>query len=735
MTFPAFASVALETGIDKELDYGIPAALLKEARRGVKVTVPLQGRFESGYILAVKETPSFPKCRPIQKVHSKVSLTDDLFELALWMARYYGSPLRPIFKALLPSSVRRETKEKTQRFVMRTKTREELRELTAALRGKFPAQAEVLDVMLTVEKGILLSELLERANVSESPVKTLEKQGALKLDIVRIDRSPLLDEDYFRTKPKTLTPEQKSALDKITTSNGFSVHLLHGVTGSGKTEVYLQAIDACLKEGKGAIVLVPEISLTTQMIERFRSRFDSKIAVLHSRLSHGERLDEWERIRSGAASVVIGPRSAVFSPVPNLGILICDEEHESSYKQAEEAPFYNARDIAVMRGKIASCPVILGSATPSLESYTNALSGKYILSTLQARADSASLPETVIVDMRREYKKQKGFTIFSDALLSGIEKRSKNGEQTILFLNRRGYNTSVVCSACQEAVKCSRCDVSLTYHKRSDHLQCHLCGEVKNAITSCPSCGGGTVRYKGVGTEQVERALHAILPEVRTIRVDADTTKHKGSHEKLLRAFGVGKADVLIGTQMIAKGLHFPEVTLVGVLNCDGALNIPDFRSAETVFQLITQVSGRAGRGVFAGEVLIQTALPDNSTILHASNHDYLSFYNEEIALRKLFGYPPFIHLVKVSFSGVDEAEVSRTAERFNEALRKVLSYEILPVTPAGHAKVQDRYRMQFIIKAPNVYDAVRAYHHVLAGFQIKAVRIQIDVDPTSTYF
>ena len=644
---------------------------------------------------------------------------------------------------MLPASVRRQVKPKQQLFVMRAKTREDLKELCESIRNKSPTQANVLDEMLNVKKGLLLTELLELSQASRAAVDALVKKGALILDIVRIDRSPLVNEQYFKTKAKQLNPDQKEALDKITadiTSGTFSTHLLFGVTGSGKTEVYMRALEKALSLGKGAIILVPEIALTAQTIERFRSRFDEKMAILHHRLSDGERLDEWEKIRSGEARIVIGARSAIFSPVENLGLIIVDEEHEQTYKQTEEAPCYHARDVAVMRAKIGHCVAILGSATPSLETYFNGINNKYCLSKLQVRADAAHMPQFTIVDMKREYERNQGYTNFSQPLLDGIKKRAVNGEQTILFLNRRGYHTTLFCTKCRKAVSCAHCDTSMTFHLGENRLSCHLCGFTHSPPPrQCPSCNApDPMKFRGVGTEQVQKALHAVLPEIRTLRIDADTTKHKGSHQKLLREFGSGKADVLIGTQMIAKGLHFPSVTLVGVLNSDASLNIPDFRASETVFQLITQVAGRAGRGAIPGEVIVQTTIPDNETIKLAAAQDYDSFYQSEIAVREAFSYPPFASLAKFAFSGTHQEKTKLAAEAMRHKLLNMLppTFELMPVIPAGHARVKDRFRFQFVVKGPHIYTLNRAVDKVVQESSLPdGIRLLVDINPGSTYF
>lgn len=712
-------------------------------KRGVHVQVPVRGHLRNGYIYEIKEGSSFSKCQPIHTILSEEELIPpDLFDLALWMSKYYFAPLRQVLKIMLPASIRHNMSPKQQYYVMRAQTKEHLREVCKTLQESQPSQARVLEVMLNAKKGMLLTELLEKAEASRSPVDTLVNKGLLVIDVVRLYRSPLINEDYFKSLPKQLSQEQKKALDTICTSiqqRIFQTHLLFGITGSGKTEVYLQAIEKALENNLGTIMLVPEIALTLQTIERFKSRFEENIAILHHRLSQGERLDEWQRIRSGEAKIVIGARSALFSPIQNLGLIIVDEEHDGAYKQNEESPCYHARDVAVMRGKLSHCTVILGSATPSLESYYNATAGKYQLNLLSHR-HNAKLPSVTLVDMKKEYEKHKGFTSFSDVLIEKIQQKVSQGEQVICFLNRRGYHTSLVCRGCGHTFKCSHCDVSLTFHKGENHLSCHLCDfKLIPPPTRCPQCKEDkTLKYKGIGTEQVEKALHAVLPQVRTLRIDTDTTKHKGSYKELFRAFSTGKADVLIGTQMIAKGLHFPSVTLVAILNCDSALNIPDFRASESVFQLITQVAGRAGRGQLPGEVIIQTLLTENSTIQLASKQDYPQFYQSEIALRKLFSYPPFSHFVKLTFSGQDAILTQQYGMLLRSKLINELNqnYAIHPLIPSGHAKVKDFFRFQFLIRGPAIYPINEHLEKVLERSPPPSkIYLDIDIDPLSTFF
>lgn len=737
------AEIVLESSLVKPLDYQIPEALQAHVQPGIMVEVPLRGGRCKGFVTKRKNDTLAKKLRPITStIGTEPVVTKDLFELALWMSKYYHCPLGKVLKTMLPKGVRRNTQLKTQLQIIRKKSYAELRQAHIALQQKAPQQAALLQHLLQAKGTILLSELLEACSASHSSVKSLEEKGLIRMEEVRTDCPGFIDEEYFKTKPKILQEEQQLALQKITSSlenEKFESHLLFGITGSGKTEVYLQAIDKALKLGRGVIMLVPEIALTSQTIQHFKSRFDTPIAALHHRLSDGERFDAWEKVKNGTCRICLGARSAIFCPMPNLGLIIVDEEHEQSYKQSEESPSYSARDVAVMRAKFSNSTVVLGSATPSLESYYNALSGKYTLSIMKSRPASAHLPQVHIVDMKREYEKAKGFTSFSDLLLSKIHDRRAKGEQTILFLNRRGYHTVVSCTSCGKSVHCPHCATTVTFHKKSEHISCHLCGYTSPAPHRCPTCGtDAMIKFSGVGTEKVESMLHGIFPGIQTLRIDADTTRHKGRLEELLQQFRAGKAEVLIGTQMIAKGLHFPQVTLVGVLNCDSALNIPDFRAQESVFQLITQVAGRAGRGVTAGEVILQTGLCEHTTIQHASEQAYVPFYEEEITTRRVFGFPPFCKIVKFQFASKDEEKVKSYATTYAKALMQLLPEEFIlhPVMPAGHAKVKDFYRFQFLIRGPSITVASDAIEKVDEALPLPSSLFRfIDVDPTSTFF
>jgi primosomal protein N' (replication factor Y) len=735
---PHVAQVALEKAIDKLLDYAIPAHLSQEVHPGTMVEVLLRGRKVKGFVVATKTHSDFDNLQPIVRVAGeKPLLPPDLLELSDWIARYYCTPVRRVMKSMLPAPVRREVGAREQLFVTRAKTRDELAELAAQLRRKQPSQAAVLDAILKVEKGLLLTDLLERAEVSRSPVESLIRAGALSMRVIEVDRSPLDTAEYILSGPKTLHTQQAealTALQKTLSECAFGVHLILGVTGSGKTEVYLQAMDAALKQGRGVILMVPEIALTGQLVERFRARFPDRAAILHHRLSDGERHDQWQKLRRGELQVAIGARSVIFAPVQNLGLLIVDEEHESSYKSSEEMPAVHARDLAIVRGKICKATVVLGSATPSLESMTNALAGRYQLHRITQRAEAHQLPAVKMVDMK--VQRERGFQLFSQPLLEGIEQRMRRGEQSLVFLNRRGYFTLQKCLSCDQSVQCPHCAVSLTFHKGEDLLACHCCGyQLSPPPTQCPHCQSlQTLRFRGVGTEQVERQLHRLLPEVRTLRLDADTTKHKGSHEQILRQFGLGRADVLIGTQMIAKGLHFPAVTLVGVLQAETSLQVPDFRAAETTFQLITQVAGRAGRGKLPGEVLIQTSIPDHPVLQLAARQDYEAFYQQEMEARGLVGFPPHGRLVRFVVSGEDLNQLEGFCSWLHEWLASRLprEMELYPPLPCGRAKVKDKHRMCLMVKMPRA----GMLQGLLDPLECpQGLSLLIDVDPTSTFF
>ncbi len=735
-----YVEVVLDQNLARPLDYAVPEEWKSKVQVGMRVEVPLKNSLKKGTVAALKKSSSFSTVKPIARLLSETSeLSDPLWRLAQWIAHYYCAPLQRVMKCFIPPNVRKEVKQKTQVFVSLAKTHEETLQAISALRGKFPLHAQILEAIVNEKRGIFLAELMERLSISRSPVDSLVKKKFLSTEAKALSEDLLLEEEFFPTRAKTLNEEQAQCLKSVQealASNRFSAHLLFGITGSGKTEVYLQAIQSALDQNKSAILLVPEISLTSQTIERFRSRFKEKIAILHHKRSLGERSAAWEDLKKNEARIVIGARSAIFAPAQNLGLIIVDEEHDSSYKQSDEPPCYHGRDVAVMRGHFEQCAVLLGSATPSIESSHNAETGKYKLHTLHSRATQASLPKVRIIDMKRAFDIAGGFTHFSGELLDAMKARIEAGEQTLLFLNKRGYHRMQLCKGCSHVIKCPHCDLALTFHRSQQLLQCHLCDFKQPQPRSCPNCNShDALEFKGFGTEHVERSLHAVFPEVRTLRMDRDTTKTKNSHEELFKQFRAHKADVLIGTQMIAKGFHFPSVTLVGVLNTDSTLSIPDFRSPEQAFQLITQVAGRSGRSQLPGEVLIQTFLPDHPTIRLAADQDYPAFYKAELEERKTFSYPPFCRLVKLLFSSPEESQALEAAEETRKYLIPLMPQqtEILPVTPGGHPRVKDLYRFQFIIKTLKI----SILSPILSPLKspLPKVDLKIDVDPLSTFF
>lgn len=741
MTFSLYAKVILDQRIDRPLDYGVPETLLSQVKVGQRVLLPLRGKKTKATIIALEKTSLIANVSPLEEILREESLlTPDLLSLAHWMSDYYCATLQKTISCILPSVVRKEIAEKTQYVVERNLSKPKLISYIEEIRRGLPKQALVLDAILMRDDGIFLSELLKMDQITRSPIDTLVKKNILTMRPVTVDRSELEEDDFFPTEPKKLTEEQQKAFDAIEMSikkEAFHPHLIIGITGSGKTEIYLQAIDKALEMGKGVILLVPEIALTRQTIERLKCRFKEKIAIFHHRLSQGQRFDAWHKVRKGEISIVVGARSALFSPVQNLGLIIVDEEQENSYKQQEDSPCYHARDVAVMRAKMANATVILGSATPCLESYYNALTQKYTLHTLSTRATGVKQPKVKIVNMTHEKERSKQFVLFSDPLLQAISQKMANGEQTILFLNRRGYYTCQVCSACFKTQSCEHCDLSLTFHKGENILSCHLCSYTrKPPIDACQYCRAKeTLKYRGPGTEQVERTLHAIFPGIRTLRMDRDTTKHKGSHDKIFHEFRSGKADVLIGTQMIAKGLHFHNVTLVGIMGADSSLNVPDFRANENVFSLITQVAGRSGRGEIQGDVIIQTHLPDHPVIKLASQEATFAFFDQELKERKEFNYPPFSRLAKITFSGKDPQKVAKYAESFHALLESKVdsSTEVFPITPCAHSKIKDQHRFQCIIKTQNILPLSK----ILRTLPLKppsSIKTLIDINPISTY-
>ena len=786
--------VATEISADRLFDYAVPESLAPRICVGQRVTVPFGRRTVDAYVVEVDpgaggRRPGIGACgkaerlptqedlfadsdlrSPTSDLRSVLALEDDvpylsppLIALARWMADYYCAPFECTLRCALPAAVRNsEMKAKEQLFV-------------APVDGAFELtkrQAELLADLRRVGGGWLHALTREFACTPQT-LKTLAEKGAATIEKRQVRRDPLANRKILPSRPLPLMNEQAVALEQIfeltkqledsrpedgsqkaesgevTSKAGLRPPasdlktavkplLLFGVTGSGKTEVYLQAIARVLERGCGAIVLVPEIALTPQTVQRFASRFGNRVAVLHSALSEGERFDEWHRIRTGEAVVVVGPRSAVFAPVRRLALIVVDEEHEPSYKQ-DETPRYNARDVAVMRGLLENCAVVLGTATPAMETWLNVEKGKYVLAKLTKRVSDRPMPHVRVVDMRIETSRAGHVQIFSDVLLEAIKLRLERGEQSILFLNRRGYANALVCPKCGYTAACDACSVSYTYHQADTCLRCHICGCWKPVPAACPSCGDPAFKYAGFGTQRVELALQKCFPQARVLRMDADVTSRKHSHDELLAIFKSGRADILIGTQMIAKGLDFPNVTLVGVLSADMSLHMPDFRASERTYQLLAQVSGRAGRAELPGEVYVQTFSPEHPAVCAAaSDEGFEPFAAQELCERREGGYPPYTHMVCLTFKGDSEERVKFSAEAYVRELEEAVCVGRSPVRvsdacPAPLAKAKGLYRYQVLMRS----EATRAMTRPLRAVMLRkplpqGVVLAVDVDALS---
>ena len=751
------ARVALDIALRKEFDYLVPAELAAEAEVGRRVKVPFGRRDVLGCIVALTETSPHPNLRPItQLLGHQSQLTPQVLELARWIASYYCCPVETALKSVLPDAVRKEHDGWRERLTVRI----------LPVRGDFPkltARQQELWNILEEWRELPLQELLRLAHTTTETIRRLEEKGLVTIGSEISERDPYAADVILPTDALTLNPDQARSLEEIrgaldligpgpmpggdppsaTPAKPTPAFLLHGVTGSGKTEVYLQAITRCLELGRGAIVLVPEISLTPQTVERFKARFNhgpnrALVAVLHSHLSSGERHDEWHKIRQGRARIAIGARSAVFAPVHALGLVVVDEEHENSYKQ-EESPRYHARDVAVVRGQREGAVVVLGSATPSLESYYNAKRGKYRLLELPCRADNAKLPVVRVIDLRNESRKQKGLQIFSHPLREAILQRLERHEQTMLFLNRRGFSTSLQCPLCGFVAGCPNCSVSLTYHRHKQKLCCHVCGHEEIAPTACPDpkCRNPGIRYAGLGTERLEDALTKQFPKARVARMDSDTLKKKEDYRRILTDFRTGKIDILVGTQMIAKGLHFPNVTLVGIIHADLGLHIPDFRAGERTFQLLTQVSGRAGRGDVEGEVFVQAFTPFHPAIQYARRHDFQGFYDQEMEFREQLRYPPIARAALITIRGRNEEKVRLTADHVRKELEKTLApltdIIIAGPAPAPLLRAETYYRHQIMLRTRSMSRLAALVEPMLAQLPLPDdLKLIIDIDPVN---
>ena len=734
------ARIITDLALDREFDYRIPEEWRGKICIGSVVRIPFGRRRARGFVTALPERSAYPELKSIEGLVDVPPLFDAaMLRLARWMADYYAAPFEQAIAALLPAAVRREgAKHKEQRVARRAEGARPTKVDEAVLAKRSPKQAAAW--ALLTQRGECTAAALEaETGVTLAGLRSLEKKGWLVLEKGVIRRNPHDRMTVLPTVAPPLMAEQASALAAVReemTAAKPGVVLLHGVTGSGKTEVYLAAIQSALEAGQGAIALVPEISLTPQAMERFRGRFGEMVAVLHSHLSDGERHDEWKRIAEGRARVVVGARSALFAPVRPLGLVVVDEEHEPAYKQ-DESPRYNARDVAVMRGRLEGCAVVLGSATPSLESYHNVRLGKYRLVRMLDRVDRRLMPAVRVVDMRVETEKAGVPHLLSQDLIEAIRLRLDRAEQTLLFLNRRGYATTVMCPLCGHVETCPNCSVKMTYHKNAEQMLCHICGEVRAVPARCgnPACGAPNIKMSGVGTQRVEAAVRKIFPRARVERMDSDTTGAKDAHAEILGRFRRGDMDILVGTQMIAKGLDFPNVTLVGVVLADLSLQMPDFRAAERTFQLLTQVAGRAGRGDVPGEVLVQTYAPFHPAVQSSRNADFDTFFDQEIELRRELGYPPFTRLATVLFRGKEEQAVDACSREVAEKLKAVLpeTVRLTGPAPAPLAKAKGFHRAQFMLRSAAARDYVPKLRELLKTCKPpKGVTIAVNVDALS---
>ena len=779
---------------NKPFDYRIPTRLQHVLKQGMRVIVPFGPRKVQGFVIDIVSESEFPKLREIiEPMDIQPILNKELLQLSDWLTEQTLCYKISAFQVMLPPALKAKYEKKIRikdrqmlhtlppslqhyfakqdtinwedvlksgelshfqkqvedgilevLYIVKERVKKkqikiiapsiDMLEKKAELSKRNTKQIMVIDYFISNPKPIERQKILSLLGISSSVIKSLVDKGILYESMQEVYRDPYQDRIFEHTEPLQLTEEQSVAIEPILQTieeKRHDVFLLYGITGSGKTEVYMQSIQKVLEEGREGIVLVPEISLTPQMVNRFKGRFGDEVAVLHSGLSIGEKYDEWRKIQRKEVRVAVGARSAIFAPFENLGIIIIDEEHETSYKQ-EDNPRYHARDVAIERARTHNCSVILGSATPSLETFARAKKGVYQLLTLSKRMNDQSLPTVDIVDMREELR-EGNRTMFSRVLYDKLQDRLMKKEQTVLFLNKRGHSSFVMCRDCGYVIQCPNCDISLTYHRYQQQMKCHYCGYEAVVPTICPECTSEHIRYFGTGTQKVEEELGKIFPEARVIRMDVDTTSRKGSHEKLLTAFEEGKADILLGTQMIAKGLDFPNITLVGVLSADTMLHLPDFRSSEKTFQLLTQVSGRAGRHELAGEVVIQTYSPEHYSIELASQQDFDQFYQKEMMIRKIHQYPPFYYLALITVSHEELMKVVDVTEKISVTLSSRLSKgaHILGPVACPIPRINNKYRYQCIVKYKKEPKLTQTLKMILDHYQqdIHRTGLQISID------
>ena len=740
----SYAEVAVPLHVFQTFTYRLTPEQTGQAEVGARLVVPLGRSVVTGYILGLLDEPTAnlddSDIKDAKELLDETPVCGpEILQLARWVADYYACPIGEVIKAALPPGMSPKRKNamvvkpKLRRFVRLLQPSDsEDQKLT-------DAQRRVL-ATLTASGPMPLQSLIKDAGVSASTVSSLEKKALLETYVEAIRRDPLSENLGISDVEHNLTPGQATVLTQIEeqmNTGHYSAFLLHGVTGSGKTEIYMRAMSKALSLGRSAMMLVPEIALTPVFSRRLRARFGDQVAIFHSSLQKGERFDEWTRVRNGEARVVIGTRSAVFAPVKNLGLIVVDEEHEASYRQ-QESPYYNARDVAIVRAQKESATVVLGSATPSLESFHNARKGKYQFVRLPERIGARPMAEAKIIDMRSVFARHAKPRVFSDELLAAIKETRERGEQSIILLNRRGYSSFILCRSCGETVQCPNCDVTLTYHRSERVIVCHYCNHRAPVPRVCPSCGKKYIYYVGEGTEQLEEMLKLLFPALRVARIDRDTTARRKVFEQSLADFSAGRIDTLVGTQMLAKGHDFPNVTLVGVVSVDAGLALPDFRSAERTFQLITQVAGRAGRGDRPGRVLIQTYHPYHYSLRHACAQDYEGFFEEELRYRQNHSYPPFVALASLLIHGPDLGRVRSDSLELRKQLDLVnqdRKCRILGPAPAPLSRLKGEHRFQILIKSrsrKHLREVADAALRAIADKGANLRTINLEIDPVS---
>ncbi len=727
--------------INHIFDYNVPTEYVGIIAIGDRVLVPFGRKktFEEGFVVGFKEKSDF-ELKDIAKIQEGFKLNKENIELAKIMARRYFCNISDCIHLMLPpgnatKEFSKRVTEKSQECVYLKKEEDEILLDIEEKKIKSEKQIKTLNFLID-NNGSFITDIEMFIDTSRAIIKTLEKNGYVEIVEKQIERNPLINKKVEKTSKLKLNEEQQLAFETVNKSikeNEYKEFLLYGVTGSGKTEVYLQLIEEVLKNKKTSIMLVPEISLTPQTVDRFVSRFGSEeIAIIHSKLSVGERYDQWQKINNGQAKIIIGARSAIFAPVKNLGIIIIDEEHDSSYK-SDSNPRFNAKDIAKYMAKQNNVPLILGSATPDTTTYFKAKNKQIEILELSKRANNAQLPNIEIVDLREELAKGNR-SIISTKLYEEIENNLKEKKQTILFLNRRGYSTFVMCRDCGFIAKCKNCNITLTYHSKENKLKCHYCGYEQKNITICPECKSKNVKYFGTGTQKLEEEIKKIFSTATTIRMDVDTTTKKNSVEEILNTFKNENIDILIGTQMVVKGHHFPNVTLVGVIAADSSLYLEDYRANERTFQLLTQVAGRAGREKNKGKVIIQTYNPDNFCIECSKEQDYEKFYNAEIVLRKQLKYPPFCDIIVIGISGANENQIKNVSNLIYSNIAKLYkkNFAIYKPLPAPIDKIKNKYRWRIIMKCKLDNNIIDTINSSLNNINTTKVRISIDVNPNN---